>query len=208
MSEGWRDADMDSNRYDDNHQLNKEGSLTFSRREAHVLRQRYQYCWFCRTMPLTQPLSVIFFNRLERITSAEYREPLKNPNGLQVWMALQSGHRKRFIQINSANPSKYRGANPCPHNLTPPHWGHLDGFSQMNALPLSHKTFTSTAKCSIKIHLSGRATNRCGGQTIDPLVALSFSDQMNLIKILSHTKHCNNILPLSANLMCEATRGA
>src|SRR3990172_152333 len=31
----------------------EEGSFTFSRREAHVLRQRYQYCWFCRTTPLT-----------------------------------------------------------------------------------------------------------------------------------------------------------
>jgi putative addiction module killer protein len=28
---------------------------------------------------------------------------------------------------------------------------------------------------------------------------------MNLIKILLHTKHRNNILPLSVNLMCEAT---
>jgi hypothetical protein len=181
-----------------------EGSFTFPRREAHALRQRYQYCWFCRTRPLTQPFSSIFFNRLERITPAEYRKPLKNPNGLQVWMALQSGQRNRFTHKNVPNPSKYRAANPCPHNLALPHPGHRKGFNQGNLFPLSNKTFTSTARCSIKRPLSERVTIGTGGQSNQPLVAL-FYDQISLIKTLSHTKHRDKKIPLSVNLMCEAT---
>jgi hypothetical protein len=182
-----------------------EGSFTFPRREAHVLRQWYQYCWFCRTTPMTQPFSVIFFNRLERITPAEYRKPLKNPNGLQVWTAKQSGQRNRFTHKHLPNPSKYRAANPCPHNLALPHWGHRKGINHGNFFPLSNKTFTSTARCSIKIPLSERATNGNGGQTNQPSVALFLYDQISLKKTLSHTKHRDKKIPPSVNLMCEVT---
>jgi hypothetical protein len=121
-------------------------------------------------------------------------------------MALQSGQRNRFTHKHVPNPSKYRAANPCPHNLALPHRGHRKGFSHGNFFPLSNKTFTSTARCSIKRPLSERVTIGTGGQSNQPLVAL-FYDQINLIKALSHTKHRAKKIPLSVNLMCEATRG-
>jgi len=141
------------------------GLFTLQRQKIRNRRQRYQDCWFCRTTPLTQRFSAIFFNRLERITPAEYRKPLKNPNGLQVWRALQSGQRNRCTHKHLPNPSKYRSANPCPHSLALPHRGHRKGFNHGNFFPLSNKTFTSTARCSIKIPLPERATNGNGGQT-------------------------------------------
>ncbi len=150
-----------------------------------MIDRHAQYCWFCRTRPLTQPFPIIFFNRLERIMPAEYRKPLKNPNGLQVWIALQSGQRNRFTQKHVPNPSKYRAANPCPHNIELLHRGHRKGFNQGNFFPLSNKTFTSTARCSIKKPLSERVTIGNGGQTNKPLVTLFLYNQISLIK-----KHC------------------
>jgi hypothetical protein len=181
------------------------GFFTLQRPEIRNRRQRYQYCWFCRTTPLTQAFSVIFFNRLERITPAEYRKPLKNPNGLQVWTAKQSGQRNRFTHKHLPNPSKYRAANPWPHNLVLLHRGHRKGISHGNFFPFSNKTFTSTAKCIIKMPLSERVTNGDGRQTNQPSVALFLYDQISLKKTLSHTKHRDKKIPPSVNLMCEAT---
>jgi hypothetical protein len=107
------------------------------------------------------------------------------------------------------NPSKYRAANPCPHNLAPPHRGHREGFNHGNFFPLSNKTFTSTARCSIKMPLSERVTIGNGGQTNQPLVALflyDHYDQISLIKTLSHTKHRDKKILPSVNLMCDVTR--
>ena len=181
------------------------GLLTLRRPEIRNRRQRNQYCWLCRTTPLTQRFSAIFLNRLERITPAEYRKPLKNPNGLQVWTAKQSGQWNRFTHKHLPNPSKYRAANPCPHNLALPHRGHHKGFNHGNFFPRSNKTFTSTARCSIKIPLSERVTNGNGCQTNQPSVALFLYDQISLKKTLSHTKHRDKKTLPSVNLMREVT---
>ena len=82
------------------------------------------------------------------------------------------------------------------------------GLSQPNFFPLSNKTFTSTARCSIKRPLSERVTIGNGGQTNQPLVALFLYDQISLIKTLSHTKHRDKKIPPSVNLMCGATPGS
>lgn len=182
-----------------------EGRFTLQRPETRNRRQRYQYCWVCRATPLIQPFSIIFFNRLERITAAECRNPLKNPNGLQVCTARQSGQWNRFTHKHVPNPSKYRIANPCPHNRTLPHRGHREGFNHGNLFPLSKTAFTSTARCSIKISLSGRVTNGSGGQTNPPAVTLFLCDQIYLKNTLSHTKHRAKKVALYVNLSCGAT---
>ena len=181
------------------------GRFTLQRPETQNRRQRYQYCWFCRATPLSQPPLPILLNRLERITAAVYRNPLKNPSGLQVCTARQSGQWNRFTHKHVPNPSKYRAANPCPHNRTLPHRGHRLGVNHRNFFPLSNTAFTSTARCSIKISLSGRVTNGSGRQTYPPAVTLFLWDQFSLRNTYLHTKHRAKKVAPSVNLMCGAT---
>ncbi len=183
------------------------GRFTLQRPETRNRRQRYQYCWFCRTTPLSPPHPPILLNRLERIPPAECRKPLKNPNGLQVCTARQSGQWNRFTHKHVPNPSKYHAANPCPHNRTLPHRGHRWGFNHGNLFPLSNTSFTLTARCSIKISLSGRVTNGIGRQTNQPSVTLFAYDEISL-RNTPHTKHRAKKVPLSMNLSCLATAPA
>ena len=146
----------------------------------------------CGVVPILPSFMDCFRRNINTILEGIYLLLLRSP--------------KFYATKHLPNPSKYRAANPCPHNLALPHPGHREGFNHGNFFPLANKTFTSTARCSIKMPLSERVTIGTGGQSNQPLVAL-FYDQITLIKTLSHTKHRDKKIPLSVNLMCEATLG-
>jgi len=116
-------------------------------RKAKSRNNRYQYCWTCRTTEETQKPLLTLETKDETTTPAQYRIPLKKPEGLDVWTDEHSGQRYRFTQKISAKPSKYRVTYPWLHSLLPPHAGHSRTTGQGYALPNAHKLFTSTGRC-------------------------------------------------------------
>ena len=183
---------------------NKVGLITLACREAHTRKQRYQYCWFCRTTEECQRFSSVLLHRHLETTSAEYLSPFRKSRGRQVWTAEQSGHRKRFINSASRYPSKYLVTNPWPHKRLPKHDGHLSGLGQGYALPRVNISFTTTGKCSIKKPLLGRVI-KVGELDNSAVMTLFLSCQINTILSSIYTKHRDKKIPLANSLLRRVT---
>ena len=185
---------------------NKVGLITLACREAQFRRQRYQYCWFCRTTEESQRFASILLDRHLKTTSMENCNPLRKSRGRQVWTDEQSGHRKRFIQSAPIKPPKYLSTNPWPHNRTPEHTGHFSGFGQGYSLPSRNIAFTATEKCSIKNPLLERVI-MVGEPLNSATMTLFPSSQINSIFSNLYTKHRAKKTSITDTLFCGITGG-
>ncbi len=183
---------------------NKVGLITLACREAHARKQRYQYCWFCRTTEEGQRSSSILLHKHWKTTSEENLSPLGKSRGRQVWTAEQSGHRKRFTNSASTNPSKYLVTNPWPHKRLPIQDGHLSGRGQEYAFPKVNISFTITEQCSIKKPLWGRVI-KVGELDNSAVITLFLLSQINTISSTHYTKHHDKKIPLADSLLRRVT---
>jgi len=182
------------------------GLITLACREAHARKQRYQYCWFCRTTEEGQRSSSILLHKHWKTTSEENLSPLGKSRGRQVWTAEQSGHRKRFTNSASTNPSKYLVTNPWPHKRLPIQDGHLSGRGQEYAFPKVNISFTITEQCSIKKPLWGRVI-KVGELDNSAVITLFLLSQINTISSTHYTKHHDKKIPLADSLLRRVTEG-